>query len=101
MCGGQRIHTEKCLYHLNFLELKTALKYKVYKKKEEKHKERHRRYRGEREREAEETGVRHNITEQCKAIILRWAEINKMAPCGHLQSHSHPRPGKGGPAGGR
>lgn len=40
----------------------------------------------------------HTITGQYNAIILRWVGMHGVAPCGHLQSHSRPRPGKGGPA---
>ena len=36
-----------------------------------------------------------------KAIALRWVESYRMVPDGHLQSHSRPRPGKGGPVAGR
>ena len=50
------------------------------------------------ERETEEKGMRPEISGQHKALILRRVESNRMVPCGHLQSHSRPHPGKGGPA---
>ena len=52
-------------------------------------------------RETAEKEVRPEISGQHKALILRRVESNQMVPCGHLQSHSRPHPGKGGPAVGR
>ena len=44
----------------------------------------------------EEKGMKPEISGQHKALILRRVENNRMVPCGYLQSHSRPHPGKGG-----
>jgi hypothetical protein len=67
--------------------------------------------RGERENVKKEAGTDNEETEtdpkgkhsaqmdSAKPLFLRWTEITRMlGPHDHLQSHSRPHPGKGGPA---